>query len=85
MLIANRITSNNNKQFKTPTYSICDKDFNYLTCKPLDLFDVSHIGNFVQGWYTCEEMRDSDIDVGDNEANALTFSFRETLARMTEA
>ena len=51
----------------------------------MDLFGVSHIENFVQGWYTCEEMRDSDIDVGDNEASALTFSFRETLVRMTEA
>jgi len=51
----------------------------------LDLFDFPHTCNFEHGGHTCEEMRDSDIDTGDTEANARTFSFRETLAKMTEA
>ena len=47
--------------------------------------EISRIFMLVKGLFTCDEMRDSDVDVIDNEANALTFSFLVARARATEA
>ena len=50
-----------------------------------ELLEISRKYILFIGLFTCDEMRDSDTDVDDNEFSALTFSFLVTLARTTEA
>ena len=56
-----------------------------LTFTMWALLEISRIFMFVKGLFTCDEMRDSDMDVVYNGDNALAFSFLVTLARTTEA